>query len=54
MILAALGTANSIENNLRTRQPSRLGTFMLGILMVDSAVIIWVYFLGGWQFWAGL
>jgi TIR domain len=53
MVLAALGTANSIESNLRVRQPSRLGKLMLVVLIVDSAAIIWMYFLGGWQFLAG-
>lgn len=53
MVLVALGTASSIESNLHTRQPSRLGMLMWGVLIMDSIAIIWLYFLGGWRFLAG-
>ena len=49
MAMMAFGVAGAIDINLRTGQRSLLGMVILGILTINVAVMIWTYFLGGWQ-----
>lgn len=49
MSVLALGIGSAIDINLRTGRRSWLGLVMLLVLPVNLAVMIWLYFLGGWQ-----
>ncbi len=49
MVMMAFGVGGAIDINLRRSRQSWLGMVMLGIVPVNIAVMIWTFFLGGWQ-----
>ncbi len=49
MLGMAFGVSYALEGNLRTGCPSKLGYWMLAIILGDYALMIWAYFLGGWH-----
>ncbi len=49
MAALAFGVGGAVDINLRTGRRSLLGLVMLLIIPVNMAVMVWMYFLGGWQ-----
>ncbi len=49
MITAAVGFGGAIDMNLRRGRRSLLGLLMLATLPFNYALMLWIYFLGGWQ-----
>jgi hypothetical protein len=53
-VLLALLTANALDANLSQRSRSPLSLVVAGLAVANYAVMVWVYFLGGWQVLAAL
>lgn len=49
MLTLAVGYGGAIDINLRKGQRSWLGLVMLVALPLNYAIMVWMYFLGGWQ-----
>ena len=49
MLTLAVGYGGAIDINLRKGKRSWLGLIMLAALPLNYAVMVWMYFLGGWQ-----
>jgi hypothetical protein len=49
MIAVAFAVSSAIETNLLRGVRSRRSMFMFTVMTVNFAVMIWLYFLGGWQ-----